>query len=52
MKIAPSSAGNGTPPSAPGTASTYAQVKQDILKLDKKGKQRIAAYLQKRLGTI
>jgi hypothetical protein len=52
MKIASSSAGNGTPPSAPGTASTYAQVKQDILKLDKKGKQRITAYLQKQLGTI
>jgi hypothetical protein len=52
MKIASSSAGNGSPPGAAGTASTYAQVKQDILKLDKKSKQRIAAYIQKRLGTI
>ena len=31
--------------------STYAQVKADLEKLDKKGKQRLAAYLQKQLGT-
>ena len=31
--------------------SMYAQVKTDLAKLDKKGKQRLAAYLQKQLGT-
>jgi hypothetical protein len=36
-----------------GVAATsmYAQVKTDLAKLDKKGKQRLAAYLQKQLGT-
>ena len=36
-----------------GVAATsmYAQVKLDLAKLDKKGKQRLAAYLQKQLGT-
>ncbi len=29
----------------------YASIKELVLKLDKKGKQRIAAYLQKQLGT-
>ena len=29
----------------------YAQVKTDLATLDKKGKQRLAAYLQKQLGT-
>jgi len=52
MKIASAPADSGAPPAVGGTASTYAQIKQDILKLDKKGKQRIAAYLQKQLGTI
>lgn len=31
--------------------SSYASIKELVLKLDKKGKQRIAAYLQKQLGT-
>jgi hypothetical protein len=31
--------------------SVYAQVKTDLANLDKKGKQRLAAYLQKQLGT-
>ena len=31
--------------------SIYAQVKTDLEKLDKKGKQRLTAYLQKQLGT-
>jgi hypothetical protein len=31
--------------------SIYTQVKTDLAKLDKKGKQRLAAYLQKQLGT-
>ena len=34
-----------------GAASLYSQVKADLAKLDKKGKQRLAAYLQKQLGT-
>jgi hypothetical protein len=36
-----------------GVAATslYSQVKADLEKLDKKGKQRLAAYLQKQLGT-
>ena len=41
--------------SAPASASSgtgYAQLKQDVLKLDSKGKQRIAAYLKKQLGTV
>lgn len=36
---------------ATSTASSYKQIKDMVLKLDKKGKQRIAAYLQKQLGT-
>jgi hypothetical protein len=37
-----------------GVAATslYAQVKADLEKLDKKGKQRLTAYLQKQLGTV
>jgi hypothetical protein len=37
-----------------GVAATsmYSQVKADLSKLDKKGKQRLAAYLQKQLGTV
>jgi hypothetical protein len=31
--------------------SLYSQVKADLSKLDKKGKQRLTAYLQKQLGT-
>ncbi len=31
--------------------SLYSQVKADLAKLDKKGKQRLASYLQKQLGT-
>ena len=31
--------------------SLYSQVKADLAKLDKKGKQRLTAYLQKQLGT-
>ena len=31
--------------------SLYSQVKLDLAKLDKKGKQRLTAYLQKQLGT-
>jgi hypothetical protein len=36
-----------------GVAATsmYAQIKTDLAKLDKKGKQRLTAYLQKQLGT-
>jgi hypothetical protein len=36
-----------------GVAATslYAQVKTDLAKVDKKGKQRLMAYLQKQLGT-
>lgn len=37
--------------STPAAASSYKQIKDMVLKLDKKGKQRIAAYLQKQLGT-
>jgi len=33
------------------TTTLYAQVKKDIATLDKKGKQRLASYLQKQLGT-
>jgi hypothetical protein len=36
---------------SPAATSLYAQVKTDLAKLDKKGKQRLAAYLQKQLGT-
>lgn len=35
----------------PAAAVSYKQIKELVLKLDKKGKQRIAAYLQKQLGT-
>ena len=37
--------------SAVNTTTLYAQVKKDIATLDKKGKQRLTAYLQKQLGT-
>jgi len=36
---------------AQAATSLYAQVKTDLAKLDKKGKQRLTAYLQKQLGT-
>ena len=36
---------------ATGATSLYAQVKTDLAKVDKKGKQRLMAYLQKQLGT-
>ena len=36
---------------AQAATSLYAQVKTDLAKLDKKGKQRLSAYLQKQLGT-
>ena len=36
---------------AQAATSIYAQVKTDLEKLDKKGKQRLTAYLQKQLGT-
>jgi len=36
---------------AQAATSLYAQVKTDLEKLDKKGKQRLTAYLQKQLGT-
>jgi hypothetical protein len=36
---------------AAATATTYAQIKTDVLKLDKKSQKRIMAYLQKQLGT-
>lgn len=42
--------GSATEPAASSTL--YSQVKVDIAKLDKKGKQRLAAYLQKQLGTV
>jgi hypothetical protein len=35
----------------PAAQSMYAQVKKDVQTLDKKGRQRIMAYLQKQLGT-
>jgi len=35
----------------PAAQSTYAQIKKDVQTLDKKGRQRIMAYLQKQLGT-
>lgn len=35
----------------PAAQSLYAQVKTDLEKVDKKGKQRLMAYLQKQLGT-
>jgi len=39
-------------PEQPAAAGvTYKGIKELVLKLDKKGKQRIAAYLQKQLGT-
>ena len=50
-------AGNaGDQKAAPGEEKAkgktdYASIKELVLKLDKKGKQRIAAYLQKQLGT-
>jgi hypothetical protein len=34
------------------TSSQYADVKAMIAKLDKKGRQRMAAYIQKQLGTV
>ena len=37
--------------SGEAATSMYAQVKTDLATLDKKGKQRLAAYLQKQLGT-
>jgi len=37
--------------SGEAATSVYAQVKADLEKLDKKGKQRLTAYLQKQLGT-
>lgn len=37
---------------AAATGTVYTQLKQDVLKLDSKGKQRIAAYLKKQLGTV
>lgn len=36
---------------AQAATSVYSQVKTDLEKLDKKGKQRLTAYLQKQLGT-
>lgn len=49
-KIDPNMAepGAATPAAA---ALSYKEIKELVLKLDKKGKQRIAAYLQKQLGT-
>ncbi len=46
----------GAVSTAPGeekakSKTDYASIKELVLKLDKKGKQRIAAYLQKQLGT-
>ena len=38
--------------SGEAATSMYSQVKTDLAKLDKKGKQRLAAYLQKQLGTV
>ena len=35
----------------PAAKSMYAQIKKDVQTLDKKGRQRIMAYLQKQLGT-
>ena len=35
----------------PAAQSMYAQIKKDVQTLDKKGRQRIMAYLQKQLGT-
>jgi hypothetical protein len=35
----------------PAAQSMYAQVKKDVQTLDKKGRQRIMAYLQKQIGT-
>lgn len=35
----------------PATQTLYAQIKKDVQSLDKKGRQRIMAYLQKQLGT-
>ena len=37
---------------AQAATSVYSQVKTDLATLDKKGKQRLAAYLQKQLGTV
>jgi hypothetical protein len=45
LKISPSAA------EEPAAQSTYAQIKKDVQTLDKKGRQRIMAYLQKQLGT-
>lgn len=54
MKLPPPGQGQ-QPPAAggqtPAQAQTlYSQVRADLSKLDKKGKQRLAAYLQKQLG--
>ena len=35
-----------------GTASSYAEVKAQIMKLDKKGRQRLMTYLNKQIGTV
>jgi hypothetical protein len=43
-------AGDQQQPAA-NTQTVYAQVKADLEKLDKKGKQRILAYIQKQMGT-
>jgi hypothetical protein len=48
MKISSEPAASAEQPSA---AMGYKEIKDMVLKLDKKGKQRIASYLQKQLGT-
>lgn len=42
---------SGAAKEEPAAQSTYAQIKKDVQTLDKKGRQRIMAYLQKQLGT-
>jgi hypothetical protein len=49
MKI--DSAGAAAAAETPAAASAYKQVKDQVLKLNKKQRQRIASYLQKQLGT-
>jgi hypothetical protein len=42
---------SGAAKEEPAAQSMYAQIKKDVQTLDKKGRQRIMAYLQKQLGT-
>jgi hypothetical protein len=48
----PDQPAGGAEQSAEPSAVSYAQVKAELAKLDKKNKQRLVAYLEKQLGTV